>query len=405
MPEVMTPSQAAWAHFRGSIGVRIGLAILAVLVAGAVYAPFLSSEAALLWNDGSGWTSPVLGELFNRKTYAKPYDLVFNLFAVTLPFTLAIAWWFRGTWSWPRRILLIAGVPLVAALVMVVPIPRDDGGWRSLWRGYPPESRSLSAHLADPGTVRAVFTPIGHQWDQTYAGAVLKEPGTVNAATGRPFLLGTDSRGQDVLARMLFGGRISLTIGFVATGIAMAIGILIGAVSGYFGGWVDLLLQRIVEIMMCFPTFILILIVVSALGRDIFIIILVQGLTGWAGDARLVRGEVLVQSSRDYVLAGRALGLGRVRIMFRHILPNCMTPLLIGAVFGIAGAVLGESGLSFIGLGDPNAPSWGQLLNQGRENIHMSWLIWTPGLSVFALVSALYLVGNGLRAAFDPKAR
>jgi peptide/nickel transport system permease protein len=204
---------------------------------------------------------------------------------------------------------------------------------------------------------------------------------------------------------MLFGGRISLTIGFVATGIAMAIGILIGAVSGYFGGWVDLLLQRVVEIMMCFPTFILILIVVSALGRDIFIIILVQGLTGWAGDARLVRGEVLVQSSRDYVLAGRALGLGRMRIMFRHILPNCMTPLLIGAVFGIAGAVLGESGLSFIGLGDPNAPSWGQLLNQGRENIHMSWLIWTPGLAVFALVSALYLVGNGLRGAFDPKAR
>jgi peptide/nickel transport system permease protein len=159
----------------------------------------------------------------------------------------------------------------------------------------------------------------------------------------------------------------------------------------------------VVEIMMCFPTFILILTVVAMLGRDIFIIMTVIGLTSWAGTARLVRGEFLAQSVRDYVFAAESLGLPRWRIMFRHILPNAVGPLLISLTFGIAGSVGMESGLAFIGLGDPTAPSWGVLLDQGRENIRYPWLIYTPGLAIFVIVMTLNLLGNNLREAIDPK--
>jgi peptide/nickel transport system permease protein len=178
---------------------------------------------------------------------------------------------------------------------------------------------------------------------------------------------------------------------------------VIGAVSGYCGGWVDLLLQRAVEIMMCFPTFILILTVVAMLDRDIFIIMIVIGLTGWAGVARLVRGEFLAQSVRDYVLAAEALGLSRPRIMFRHILPNTVAPLLISLTFGIAGSIGAESTLAFVGLGDPTVPSWGVLMEQGRLNIRYPWLIYTPGLAIFTIVMTLNLLGNNLRDAIDPK--
>jgi peptide/nickel transport system permease protein len=179
--------------------------------------------------------------------------------------------------------------------------------------------------------------------------------------------------------------------------------VIIGAASGYFGGWIDLLLQRLVEIMMCFPTFILILTVVAAVGHDIFIIMMVIGLTSWAGTARLVRGEFLAQAVRDYVTAVESIGVPRWRIMFRHILPNTMAPIVITATFGVAGAVLGESGLSFLGLGDPTTPSWGLLLDEGRENIDYAWLIYAPGVAIFVLVTSLNLIGNGLRDAFDPK--
>jgi peptide/nickel transport system permease protein len=187
--------------------------------------------------------------------------------------------------------------------------------------------------------------------------------------------------------------------------VSFLIGLLIGAASGYFGGWVDLVPQRITEIMMCFPTFILILTVVAMLDRDIFKIMLVIGLTGWAGTARLVRGEFMVHAVRDYVTAVEALGLPRWRIMFRHILPNAVAPLLISLTFGIAGSVGAESALSFVGLGDPSAPSWGVLLEQGRENIRYPWLIYTPGLAIFAIVMTLNLLGNNLREAIDPKQR
>lgn len=259
------------------------------------------------------------------------------------------------------------------------------------------------ATLRAPSPPWAVFPPIPHGFPRNYAGQTLKPPGSLNPHTQGRFWLGTDGTGRDILARMCFGARISLTVGLVSTGLALLIGLLIGAVSGYLGGWVDLILQRLVEIMMQFPTFLIILIVVAMVGRSIFVIMLLIGLTGWAGTARLVRGEFLSQSGREYVLAAEALGLPRWRIMFVHILPNAMTPLLISAAFGMAGAVITESGLAFIGLGDNEVPSWGGMLAEGRIQLRYSWLIWIPGLAIFGIVTSLNLVGNALREALDPK--
>ena len=254
------------------------------------------------------------------------------------------------------------------------------------------------------GVSFALFPPISHNHDRPYPGAVLATPLTTNESTGLKFWLGADAGGQDILARMCYGARISLTIGVVATVIAMSIGIVIGAISGYFGGWVDILLQRIVEIMMCFPAFLLVLVIVAMVGRDIMVIMLIFGLTGWAGTARLVRGEFLSQMGREYVLACQAMGLPRWRIMFKHILPNALTPLFISAAFSVAGMILSESGLSFLGLVDSRTPSWGLILSAGRQSPEYAHIIYAPGLAIFAMVSALNIIGNGLREAFDPKA-
>ncbi len=386
----------AWRHWWFRLGC---LAVGGVLLL-AIYAPLLATEAALWW-DGS----PALADLFNRRSYPKPHDLLFNLLAVLLPVFL-IGWYLlRRRVSAASRIRWGAVILIVVFGLAQIPFwPRAGGDRQALWDDRPTTTHNIQAHLANPGSGLRIFAPIPQRWDATYAGAVLKPPGWLNPSTGKSCLLGTDPAGHDVSARMLFGARISLTIGLVATGIALAIGTIIGAISGFVGGKIDLLLQRVVEIMMCFPTFILILAVIAMTSRDIFIIMLVIGLTGWAGTARLVRGEFLSQSVRDYVTAARSLGLPSGRIMFLHVLPNAIAPLLISATFGIAGAVGVESGLSFLGLGDPNTASWGQLLNHGRENPTFAWLIYTPGLAIFLLVVSLNTVGEGLRQAFDPKA-
>lgn len=389
--------------------VRVATWVLTCLVLLAVYAPFLASEVALLWIDDHGLHLPLLSDLFNRGTYERAHDLLFNVLALLLPF-LAVGWWtLRRRWTPGRRLIIAMAIVVAVWIAAMIPVPQG-GNWRALW-DYRPDSPHTSttlaaARAAEPTVAMApltIFPPIPHRVGATYAGVNLAAPGVVNPATKARFWLGTDVSGRDVAATMLFGARISLTIGLVATGLAMLIGTIVGGVSGYFGGKVDLLLQRVVEIMLCFPTFILVLTVVAMTSRSIFIIMLVLGLTGWAGTARLVRGEFLAQAVRDYVVAAEALGVPRWRIMFRHILPNTIAPLIISATFGIAGAVLSESGLAFVGLGDPTSPSWGLLLNEGRENINYAWLIYAPGLAVFILVTCLNLIGNGLRDAFDPK--
>ncbi|NOT14850.1 MAG: ABC transporter permease [Methylotenera sp.] len=217
--------------------------------------------------------------------------------------------------------------------------------------------------------------------------------------------MGTDGLGRDVLSRMLHGGQISLLVGLVAVGISTAIGILLGALAGFYRGWVDTLIMRLVDVMLSIPSFFLILAVIAFLTPSIINIMIVIGLTSWMGVTRLVRAEFLSLTEREFVTASRTLGAKDARLIFTHLLPNSLTPIIVSAVLGVAGAVLMESGLSFLGLGvqAPQA-SWGNILTDGKEYIQFAWwLSLFPGLAILITVLGYNLLGEGLRDALDPR--
>ena len=213
--------------------------------------------------------------------------------------------------------------------------------------------------------------------------------------------LGTDNLGRDVLSRMVAGSTISLTVGFVAMAVSLGIGIFVGAVSGYIGGWVDNVAMRIVDALLCFPSFFLILTAIAIIGPNIWIIIAVIGLVGWTGTARLVRAEFLTLRESEYVRAARALGQSRMNIIFRHILPNAFAPIFVTAVISIPDAILVESGLSFLSFGvPPPQATWGNIIADGKTYfLDAWWLILFPGLAIFTASLAFYLAGDALRRA------
>jgi peptide/nickel transport system permease protein len=221
------------------------------------------------------------------------------------------------------------------------------------------------------------------------------------------FLLGTDSLGRDVLSRMFFGARVSLWVGFVAVGISIVIGVTLGLLAGFFRGWVDELIMRFVDVMLCFPSFFLILAVVAFLDASIVNIMIIIGLTSWMGVARLVRAETLSLREREFVAAARLAGAGAWRILFRHILPNALAPVLVAGTLGIAGAILTESALSFLGIGvEIPTASWGNMLTDGREAMGVAWWLSVfPGLAILITVLSYNLLGEGLRDLFDPRHR
>jgi peptide/nickel transport system permease protein len=218
-------------------------------------------------------------------------------------------------------------------------------------------------------------------------------------------LLGTDPLGRDVLSRIIYGSRVSLKVGFVAVGLATLIGLLVGSLAGFYGGWVDQVLMRLVDLMLCFPTFFLILAVIAVLEPSIGNIMAVIGLTSWMGVARLVRAEFLSLREREFVVAARALGASDARLILRHLLPNALAPVMVSATLGVAGAILTESALSFLGLGvQPPTPSWGNMLTAGKDNIEIAWWLSSfPGLAILATVMSYNLLGEGIREAIDPR--
>ncbi len=217
--------------------------------------------------------------------------------------------------------------------------------------------------------------------------------------------LGTDMLGRDVLSRLIYGTRISIKVGFVAVGIAVIIGTFFGALAGYYGGIIDAIIMRLVDIMLCFPSFFLILAVIAFLEPSIWNIMVVIGLTSWMGVARLVRAEFLSLKEREFVLAAKAIGASDIRIILVHLLPNAIAPILVSATLGIPGAILTEAALSFVGIGvQPPAPSWGNMLTAGKDILEIAWWLSVfPGLAILLTVLAYNLLGEAIRDALDPR--
>ena len=250
--------------------------------------------------------------------------------------------------------------------------------------------------------VLAIAAPLIAPWDPTRPDVktILNPPSARH-------VFGTDQLGRDVLSRMLFGARVSLAVGFVSVGIAATIGILLGSTAGYNGGLIDATIMRLVDLMLVFPRFFLLLAVLAFLKPSIWTIMAVIGLTGWMGVARLVRAEFLALKEREFVTWSQAVGASGIRIVWRHILPNAMAPVLVAMTLGIPAAILTESGLSFLGLGvQPPFATWGNILNEGKDAIEIGWwLSFYPGVAILITVLSYNLFGEGIRDALDPRLR
>ncbi len=221
------------------------------------------------------------------------------------------------------------------------------------------------------------------------------------------FLLGTDTQGRDVLSRVIWGARISLGVGLIAQSIATLLGVALGLVAGYYGRWIDATVMRLADITLAFPTLLLLIAVAAAVRPSLPLIFVVIGVVGWAGIARLVRSQVLVQRGADYVTAARALGARDRRLLFRHLLPNVRGPVIVAGTLGIAGAIMAEAALSFVGLGaQPPTPSWGAMVADGRELLRVApWVSVAPGIAIGVAVLGFNLLGDALREVHDPKLR
>jgi len=226
-------------------------------------------------------------------------------------------------------------------------------------------------------------------------------------APGPRFVLGTDSYGRDVLSRVLYGARISLSVGLISQTVSVTLGVLLGLVAGYYGRWVDAVVMRLADVTLAFPTLLLLIAVAAAVKPSLPVIFLVIGVVGWAGMARVVRGQVLVLKRAEFVVAARALGAADRRVLLRHLLPNVGTQVIIAATLGIAGAIMAEAALSFVGLGaQPPIPSWGAMVADGRDLIRVApWVSFAPGIAIGLAVLGFNLVGDALRETYDPKLR
>ena len=224
---------------------------------------------------------------------------------------------------------------------------------------------------------------------------------------GGRFLLGTDSQGRDVLSRVLYGARLSLSVGLISQSVSVTLGLALGLLAGYYGRWVDAVVMRLADVTLAFPTLLLLIAVAAAVKPSLPVVFVVIGVVGWAGMARLVRSQVLVLRRSEYVLAARALGATDRRVLLRHLVPNVRTQVIIAATLGIAGSIMAEAALSFVGLGaQPPTPSWGAMVADGRDLLRVApWVSFAPGIAIGLAVLGFNLVGDALREAYDPRLR
>jgi peptide/nickel transport system permease protein len=283
--------------------------------------------------------------------------------------------------------------------------PRSTGRWRLALRAFV-RHRLAAAGLVVIALVAlaTIAAPLVAPYDPNAV-----DLGAVREGPSGDHLLGTDEIGRDVFSRVIYGGRVSLSVGLVSVTIYTIIGILLGSVSGYFGGVVDGTIQRLTDTVMCFPSLVIIIAAVAILGPSIYNVMIVIGLLSWPGICRLVRAQFLSLREREFVEAARSIGGGHRDLIFRHILPNTLSPVIVAATFGVASAILTEAGLSFLGLGvQPPTPSWGNLINTAQSVSvlqRMPWL-WIPaGLLIAMSVLSINFIGDGLRDALDPRAR
>ena len=285
--------------------------------------------------------------------------------------------------------------------------PAGDGDWARLWGSFRENRLAVVGLWVVFGFYLATFlTPFLTPYDPIFQPAFqTPEMGLLSAPPSAAHLLGTDGLSRDLFTRLLYGARISLSIGFLAVGISVTIGTLLGAVAGYLGGWFDFVVMRLVDLFMAFPRLVLLIAIVALFDSSIFLIIVALALTQWPFMARVVRGEILALKEREFAEAARALGFSRTRIIFKHLLPNALGPLIVAATLGIGNTIILEAGLSFLGLGVQGPmPSWGRMVFDGRSYLLDAWWITTfPGLAIVLIVLAFNLVGDGLRDALDPR--
>ena len=361
-------------------GARLGLAWILVLVVIAVFAPFLASSHPLLLSEQGRLSSPALAHL-----NAADLTILAGFLAA-----LAAAFWRR---SLRRRLALVLGV-LVASGTLSYAFVTPPA--LVVYEQY----REAEAAGAYDWLVRAPIPYSPKDYLRDYGDTGLEAP---LAEGERRHWLGTEENGSDVLARMVHASRIALGIGFIATGIALFIGVIIGGLMGYFSGIVDMIGMRLVEIFEAIPTLFLLLTFVAFFGRSLYMMMIIIGITSWSGYARYVRAEFLKLREQEYVQAAVACSLPLRSILFRHMLPNGAAPILVAASFGVASAILAEATLSFLGLGLVDDPSWGQMLNQAVQSSTFNWWMAAfPGGAIFLTVFAYNLVGESLRDALDP---
>lgn len=407
-----------WRQFKKNTAAYVALWCLAPIFLVAIFAPLIASNQPFVFYDGDATLYPWWRSLFNPDVFVDfPFNMALLAFFPWLVLAIATNWWaVRRNVPGRRRLgyVIVEFLVLVAALSATFSLPQIRPNNKYWARSFVTEefaSRSAtdSHAVVKHGIYPPIpFGPIEDDLKSRFRPPLYRKPLETceDANDNALHLLGTDDVGKDVLTEMIYGTRISISIGFVAVAIYLSIGIAVGSVAGYFGGYIDILIGRIIEIVMLFPAFFLILTLVALLGPSVFIIMVVIGITNWPTIARLVRGEVLKQRSIDYSIAARALGASHVRILFRHILPNAISPVLVAVPFGIAGAIITEAGLSLLGFGvRPPAPSWGTLLKLGNSNYNYWWLIVIPSVAIFLTVTIFNLVGSGARDAMDPRLR